>query len=501
MPISSIGGASGLTSNILQLQERLESLQVQLATGKRSQTYGGLGSDRVVALSLRARVSEISGFQDTIQLAQTRLSGIQTNLDRFGAIAREARTESLNDPYELLAGNQTRAQLNAAFRLDEAVALLNLDLAGSHPFGGTDTATPPVRVPDAILNGAGGRAGLIQVIDERRQADLGVDGRGRLDIGPAVGASVSLTEDGTHPFGIKLVGINNSLSGTSVTQPAGSPPALDVTFSGTLPQPGETVQITVALPDGTEDVIELTAANASPPGVGAFTIGADQNATAANFETALGAAVETLAATSLQAASALEAANNFFDYDSANRPQRVDGPPFGTATALIDGTTANTTFYYTGENGPGPARDTAIARIDDGLKLGYGVRANEEPLRTTIKALATLTAVKFDPADANGADRYRALSSRLAQALDFPGTNKSVDDLIGELGFRQRSLDDANARHTTAATFSQGLLDETEGADTAEIGVELVSLQTRLQASFQTVSTISRLSLVNFLPR
>jgi len=502
MAISPLNKSFGLTANILQLRAQMDGLQTQLATGKKSQTYAGLGHDRVLSLSLRARISAVDGYRDTIQLVQVRLDALQTNLDRFRDIAAETRSDTLVDNFELLPGNQTQAQQSAGFRLDEAVALLNLELAGRYSFGGRDTVDPPVRTPDQILNGEGGRAGLLQMLSERRQADLGDDGRGRLDVGPAAGATVALAEDGAgHPFGFKLTAITSTLTGTTVNPPAGAPPSLDVTFTATLPQPGESVRITLALPDGSEEVIELTATDVAPAGAGEFLIGVDENATAANFETALAASVETLAATALEAASSTVAADNFFDFDDANPPQRVDGPPFDTATALIDATTANTTFWYTGDASTASPRDSAIAKVDDSLNVAYGVRADEGPLRSTIKALAMFSAITFSPSDTNSEARYEALSDRIGDILEFPGTTKSINDLIGELGFKQKQLQDADERHTTSNAFSQSLLDETESADIAEIGAKLISLETRLQASYQTVSTLSQLTIVNFLPR
>ena len=49
-------------------------------------------------------------------------------------------------------------------------------------------------------------------------------------------------------------------------------------------------------------------------------------------------ASERLANTQLVAASAVQAGNEFFNTDASHPPLRVDGPPFDTATGLVDGT-------------------------------------------------------------------------------------------------------------------------------------------------------------------
>ena len=99
-------------------------------------------------------------------------------------------------------------------------------------------------------------------------------------------------------------------------------------------------------------------------------------------------AVGTLANTALKAASAVAAANDFFNTDDAHPPQRVAGPPFDTATSLVDGTTANTVSWYTGEAGSDSARSTAVARIDPQISVAYGMRANEQGIRSVVQALA-----------------------------------------------------------------------------------------------------------------
>ena len=102
----------------------------------------------------------------------------------------------------------------------------------------------------------------------------------------------------------------------------------------------------------------------------------------------------------------MTAADNFF----ADPPQRVDGPPFDSATALIDGTSADTVTWYTGENGATPARATAAARIDPTMTVNYGMRANEEALRAAMQNIAVFAAVTSSPTDPNANAAYKALA-------------------------------------------------------------------------------------------
>ena len=167
------------------------------------------------------------------------------------------------------------------------------------------------------------------------------------------------------------------------------------------------------LPDGSKEELTLTATANSPPGPGEFTIDALPANTAANFQAALSGAVQKLAATSLSAASAMAAANNFFNVDAGQPPMRVNGPPFDSATSLIAGTPANTVTWYTGEMGTDLARGTAVAKVDDALTVSYGARANEQAIRATIANIAVYAVTTFS---AERSERqgslYRAVAAR-----------------------------------------------------------------------------------------
>jgi flagellin-like hook-associated protein FlgL len=488
----------GIAREILEMRSQFDTLQLQLATGKKSQTYAGLGSDRLTVLSVRARVSAVDAFQKTIDQVQVRLDAVQLHLDRLRDVASQTRSETLVPEFQVINGTQTQAQLAASERLNETLALLNFEIGGRHAFSGNSTEKQPVVSSAVLLDGLGGQAGLRQVIDERRQADTGADGLGRLAVTSA-SPTVSLAEDAAgHPFGFKIAAVSSTLSGTAVAGPAGAPASIDVTFSASLPQAGQKVEVSLDLPDGTQTTVTLTATATAPPGAGEFLIGADEATTAANFETALNSALVTAARTELASASAHQAANDFFYYDSANPPQRVDGPPFDSATAMLDATAADTVFWYKGDNGPGAARDTAIARIDDTQAVGYGTRANEEPLTTLVSSLALMAAETYSETDADDPARYKALSKRVAEDLNY--VNKtSIDDMIVELGFKQKTLQVTAERHNSAQQISQTLLQQKEGVDDYEVGTKLLRLQTTLQASFEATSLMARLSLVNFL--
>ena len=500
MAISSISAVSGVNRTIAESREALFDLQRQLASGKAVTTYGQLGQDRSNILSLRGELSKIEGYQDTIKQVNIRLDVLNQALGRLRDVASETRADSFIGGFELQGNGQTLYQLNSVARLDEAIALLNSEVGGRHLIGGREIENPPVLTVDEILNGSGGAAGFNQVAQERRQADLGADGRGRLALPAAAGPAVSLSEDvAGHPFGFKLNSVASTLSGTTVAGPAGAPATIDVTFSATLPQDGERLTIVFDLPDGTQSEVSLTATSGTPGLPNEFQIGVDENATAANFQAALDGLILTEAQRSLSAASAFAAADNFFDFDATTPPQRVGGPPFDTATTLVNGTTTDTVFWYQGELSTSLARQSAIAKADATQLVAYGARANETAFVTTLKNLAVVTSETFSASDPDASRRYDELRDRVNTNLGFPSGTQSIDNILTELTVAQSTLGRADERHQANSILLGGMVEETENIDVFEVSAQILALQGRIEASLQVNASLANLSLVNFL--
>jgi flagellin-like hook-associated protein FlgL len=371
--------------------------------------------------------------------------------------------------------------------------LLNTQAGDRYLYSGRAIDKPAVETFDHIMNGDGARAGFKQVVDERRQADVG-SGLGRLLITAPTATSVQVAEDAVSPFGFKLASVTSGLTGATVTGPSGSPAIASVDLTAN-PNDGETIKYQFTLPDGSSETLTLTATNSTTPGANQFAIGATPAATAANLQAVLTTAVGKLADTSLTAASAVAAANDFF----GNPPQRVVGPTFTTATAQVAGTSADTVSWYIGEDGPDPARGTATARIDTDITVSYGLRANEQGLRWVVQNVAALAAVTYPPTDPNSAARANALNERVGANLNVPVGTQTVESIATELSGAQAALGTATDRHTQTSNTITDLLGEIEGVSTEQVGAQILALQTRLQASLQTTSMLYKLSLVNYM--
>ena len=133
--------------------------------------------------------------------------------------------------------------------------------------------------------------------------------------------------------------MTSSLTGATVTGPAGSPAAISIALGATNPNAGDQINFTFNLPDGTTESVQLTATTTSPPPTGSFTIGATPAATAANLNAALNTSIGTLANTTLVAASAIEAGNDFFNTASVATGNSVVNNQAVPPTAITAATT------------------------------------------------------------------------------------------------------------------------------------------------------------------
>ena len=496
----SITGPGSLTAANLMAQtamfNQLNTLSEQLGTGKAAQTYSGLGPQAGLVLELNSQLSALGGYSNTASIVGTTLSIGQSVLTQLGSSGSSvAQAISEQGAFTLDNNGQTSTQEAAASYLGQILSLLNTQAGTNYMFSGSAVNDPSVASVNDILNGTGAQAGLTQVIAQRAQAD-GVGALGRLLI-PAVGAgssTVSVSQDAaSSPFGFQLAGVNSSLTGAVVSGPSGSPPSISVDL-GSVPNNGDAISFEFSLPDGSSQTITLQATTNAPPGANQFTIGPDAQTTAANLQAALSGAVTTLAQTALPAASAAAAAQNFFSVP----PQVVQGNP-ATATALTDGTPANTVFWYTGENGSTPARQTATAEVGPSVGVAYGMRADEPALTALVQNVAVLAATTYSPSDPNAQASYQALSRNVLANLDGQSGTQSISDIEADLANAQTAVQNATTLNTQTQTTLQGMLQGIDGIDQNTIGEQILALQNSLSASMSVTARLAQLSLVNYL--
>jgi len=496
MAINGVSGSSYIGAGILDLRNQLDTLSQQLASGKISNTYSGQGTGRSLAIGLRSQLSSLAGYADTAVNLNTRISVANLSLQRLVAVGSSVKGAAVSAVSTIDNTGQTAGQKTASLGFVDSVDMLNAKSGDRYLFSGRATDTAPVASADAIMNGNGAQAGLKQLILERKQADVGTSGLGRVVLTAPSATSVQIAEDASpSAFGLKLNAITSTLTGATITQPTGTPAAMSVDLGATNPADGESVKFTFNLPDGTTEDITLTASTATPLPANSFAIGANSTATAANLNAALNTSIGALANGPLVAASAVTAGGNFFDQP----PMRVGTTPLGAATTLVAGTTANTVSWYNGETGTDSARGTAVAQVDQSITVQYGARANEQALRSQLQTVAVFAAVTTSATNPNANAQIAALNQRIAQNLAaVPGT-QSIQDIQADFAGAQASIKATTDRQTQTKAITQTMLDSIEGINNDEVATKILALQTSLQASYQTTAKLYQMSLTKFL--
>ena len=631
MSISSINyGSSLLGLSVRNINNQLSDLSTQLSSGVKSSTYAGMGADEGFAVAARSQLSNIAAFTSTMTHVNTIIGAANTALQSLQSIHDQVQSGASASPQNVTSSGQSVGQQTALSNLSAIVGIVNSQVGDRYIFSGSATNQPAMAAADDILNGTPTQAGLKQVISERQQADLGTTGMGRLVLSSSSTVPLTLAEDAANsPFGFKLDSVNSSLTNAAISQPSGTPTSVSVDFTAGDPNPGDQITFKFDLPDGTTEAIQLTASNTTPLAANSFAIGGSPAATTANLQTALGSAITTLANTSLKAASAVEAGNDFFNAGSvatgsavnnnnsttparitgatllsgtasatsnsisssfaandtitvngqtitfvasgatdnnhvnvtdsvqtllskidalsgtstpstvtAGRislhtddpasfsvsssnttafaalgfsgtvtaptpPLRVSGSPLGSATNLANGS-ANTVAWYTGNSSSGSARSTASVQIDTSQSVQFGAQANETAIRTLVQQTAVYAAVSAlpsasDPTGQIAAKQIGALSQRIATNMTPQLGQQTISDIQTDFANAQTTMKDAGARQTQAKAALQSMVDQTEGISQNEVAAQILQLQTNLQASYQTTSMLSQLSLVKFL--
>lgn len=485
-----------LASKLTTQRAQLTDLTQQEVSQLKSPTYEGI-TNRTLTLSFKQKIAENESHQSTITTITTRLSVLGNGIDAMNTLSKDVSGVLGTNGYQLTSSGKTSEQVAAKNALDAYVSTLNTDVDGTFVYAGKASDVSPVVDTATMLDGDGVRAGYKTVAAQRLQADVGSNGLGRLALTGSA-SNVTLSEDGSHPFGMKLTSVTSTLANTTITGPTGTPASLSVDVGG-QPTAGQAMEITLTLPDGSTSKVTLTAGTEADTSKGVFAIGATTDETAANIQAALQAKLETTAKTDLTAASAVEAANDFFDTAGGAAPMRVDGPPYDTATALVAGTADDTVTWYRGTNDATEPRADAHAEVEDGLTVNYGVRANEGAFTSHIKSLALLSTIDVS----GGTDTDKALFSSMVDrtkgVLATTTGSDSLQSVAAEIAGAQNTAKSANTRMTVANNTYQTTIDNSMGVDDTQLAVMISSLNTQIEASYKASSILYKLTLTNYL--
>jgi hypothetical protein len=213
------------------------------------------------------------------------------------------------------------------------------------------------------------------------------------------------------------------------------------------------------------------------------------------------AALRSKVEAELLPAVTLEVADTFFTNPAAfadpAQIKRVPGglPAYG-ATVADPAPGAVVNWYRGDADAAIDPRDTAPVRVDQSQVVGAGARANEGAIANVLQQLAVTAVTPFKSGDGGF---YAAFSEQVYGRLaDKPG-NPKVSEIATELATASATMQATKQRHASTEAMLLDAVDDVEKASPEETSLAILDLQTKLQASYQTTSILSRLSLVNYL--
>jgi flagellin-like hook-associated protein FlgL len=109
-------------------------------------------------------------------------------------------------------------------------------------------------------------------------------------------------------------------------------------------------------------------------------------------------------------------------------------------------------------------------------------------------------AVTTSATNPNAAGQVAALSERVANNLTAQPGQQTIEDIQSDFASAQVTIQDATTRQTQTQSMLQNIVSNAESVSPDQVASEILALQTMLQASYQTTSMLSQLSLTKFLP-
>src|SRR5579872_4229337 len=139
MTVSGISSnISPLLQSILNIDNQLNTLQQQLSSGQKSETYAGLGSQSGIAVALNAQLSALKSYDDTITNVGTTIGLQQQVLQQISSLAGTVQGSIVQQPaFSVDSTGQTTNQKSAQAQLSVMLSLLNTQGGNGYLFSGS----------------------------------------------------------------------------------------------------------------------------------------------------------------------------------------------------------------------------------------------------------------------------------------------------------------------------------------------------------------------------
>jgi flagellar hook-associated protein 3 FlgL len=145
--------------------------------------------------------------------------------------------------------------------------------------------------------------------------------------------------------------------------------------------------------------------------------------------------------------------------------------------------------YYQGDNG------VASAQVDKNVTMNYGVTANNPAFEQVIRVLNYYANDPTPPSQTNPAD---VANVNAAQQL-LTTASQQLQTLVANAGEQQSNITQLATQQKATQTLATTNISNIVQVNSATVITQLNTLQTQLQASYQTISMLQGMSLANYL--
>lgn len=205
-----------ITSNTLRTQRNVNDLQVQIASGKKTQAFSGIADDASRLVNFKSEVSQAEQFIQNITITEKRLDLMAFAMDQIEDIARKARTDfasALNGS----AADDIQLPLLAQASLDQVVEVLNTKDDSRFLFAGGAVKTTPVNLSNAAYTAPapGSPPTFVQTVETGYYQGDAVTQSTRADDGFSVSYGINADESAFE----KLIRTLDNVSNVTFTDP------------------------------------------------------------------------------------------------------------------------------------------------------------------------------------------------------------------------------------------------------------------------------------------
>lgn len=141
--VTNVAQHDKIVSLIMQTQSDAKEVELQIASGRKAQTYQGIARESSRLVQLEVSHTRVEQYVENNGLVDDRLQLMESNVGQIVEVLSEFKALMIN---ALNHGNAQELDLanHGSEMLNQIATLLNVDLDGRHLFAGSMTNTEPV---------------------------------------------------------------------------------------------------------------------------------------------------------------------------------------------------------------------------------------------------------------------------------------------------------------------------------------------------------------------